>query len=78
MKQTTLKIFELENNPKFGSISTCQFLFFLLIFKAENITQEAAIEGSNFMYLVFQSALKLLLLDFFLSVLFLNHPIILY
>jgi len=32
MKQMTLKIFELENNPKFGSISTRQFYFFLLIF----------------------------------------------
>lgn len=54
MKQTTLKIFELENNPKFGSILTRKFLIFFYQFlkwlKAENITPEAAWEGSNFIY----------------------------
>lgn len=59
MKQMTLKIFVLENNPKFGSISTCWLLFFPVIFKwlkTENITWEATRQGSDFFYSVFESA----------------------
>lgn len=77
MEQMTLKIFELENNPKFGSISTCWFLFFPVTFKVnktENITWETR-QGSDFLNLVFEFAPQNTMVFYLLSFLNLSYYI---